>query len=199
MKFKKFILPVLASSIIFTSLFQTSSFANELNSNSDVEQAILNTFDEFNNDIANLIEENVSIENNIVTVKKIYLDKDGDRVESILKYDKPNYNERNSSGNTSTTMNKNIEGWGKASLSAEFDWYTQGMYKYIRCSSAYGSFSPENSNITSYISTTKTSNYVSIGKANATSNFNIKDRRTNKEKNTTLKIICDDNGNTSTN
>lgn len=195
-RFRKFILPVFIFSMIFTSSFPTSLFANELDL--DVEQEILNTFDEFNNDIVKLIDENVIVENNIVTVKKIYLDKDGDRVESILKYDKLNYNERNSSGNTSTTMNKNIDGWGKASLFAEFDWYKQGMYKYVRCSYASGSFSPENSNITSYISTNRTSDYVSFGKAQAISNFDMEDRRTGREKSTKLVITCDDNGNMST-
>ena len=79
-------------------------------------------------------------------------------------------------------MSKNINDWGKITLSAKFDWLKQGNFKYVSCSSASGSFYLVNSSITSRIQTTRTSNYVSVGKAEAKSVFYLTNKRNGKDK-----------------
>ena len=63
----------------------------------------------------------------------------GDKVESTLKYDK-SVKCSSDEGSTFIETSKNINSWDKISLSAKFDWFKQGNFKYVRCSSVSGSF-----------------------------------------------------------
>ena len=188
MSLKKFLMSIVSSTIIVSSM-STSVFAAE----NTLEKEIIKSFDDFNNDVSKLLDEKVEVIDDKVVITKLYIDKNGDKVESTLKYDK-SIKRSSDEGSTSTEMSKNIDGWGKISLSAKFDWFKQGNFKYVRCSSASGSFYPLNSSITSRIQTTKTSGYVSIGKAEAKSVFYLTDKRNGKDRDGQIIITCDDNG-----
>lgn len=117
----------IVSSTIIVSSMSTSVFATE----NTLEKEIVKSFDDFNNDVSKLLDEKVEVVGDKIVITKLYIDKNGDKVESTLKYDK--YVKRSSDeGSTSTEMSKNINGWGKISLSAKFDWFKQ---EYIRKSS----------------------------------------------------------------
>lgn len=95
------------------------------------------------------------------------------------------------------TRTKTLAGWGTLSITAGFEWYTEGMFSYVRCTGMTSSFIPDNDSVmvSGDISTSYTSNYVALGKANASANCTLVRHIFGTELNyLSLVIECSDEG-----
>ena len=105
-----------------------------------------------------------------------------------------------SEGRDSATRTRKINTWGTVTLTASFDWYTEGAFSYVRCSSASASHDLDEKAEVSTWKVTRTSNYVSVGKASGQVKYRFYNRTVPVEGiSGTLKITCTDTGTISDN
>jgi len=134
----------------------------------------------------------LSSHGNVVQTRGQYILSDGSRITDTVTYSMYGYYSK------VVTRTKSLAGWGVLSITATFDWYTEGLFSYVRCSSMTSSFTPSNSSVvvSGDISTSYTSNYVAIGKANATASCALCRHYTGElEMNyISLSIDCSDEG-----
>lgn len=194
-RLRKVVLPL--SLISMLALGSTNVFANEIvdntETNSQVEETILEQFEEYYNDVDTVISETSETIGNTKIIITTYIDKDGDTVTNTLSYE---INKSRSNEYTAyADLDKNISGWATINLKATFKYYTQGYFSYVKCSSAIGEVDLASESISAGKPViNKDSNYVTIGKADASISISMKDSRTDKTKNGSLTITCTDTG-----
>lgn len=79
MSFKKFLMSIVSSTIIVSSI-STSVFATE----NTLEKEIVKSFDDFNNGVSKLLDEKVEVVGDKIVITKLYIDKNGNKVESTF-------------------------------------------------------------------------------------------------------------------
>lgn len=118
-----------------------------------------------------IVSENTQFENNRKITTLVYQLQDGTVVTDTL--DEGNPTMRSNSGSDTVTRQKTVSGWGTLTVTGTFDWYTKFPFSYVRCSSMSSSYSG-NGEVTS-TNQSRTENYVSIGKAQATASYDLAD------------------------
>ena len=114
---------------------------------------------------AKLISEKEYVENDRRISEKIYEQEDGTIIIDTLNVGADLM--RSSNGSDTATRTRTISGWGSITITATFDWYTEGVFSYVRCSSMSASRSLASGVAVSTWTTSSTSNYVAIGTAKA--------------------------------
>lgn len=104
-------------------------------------------------------------------------------------------------GSTTTTRTKAISGWGSITIKAGFQWYTSGLFSYVKCTSMTASYTLTASSVAVKTwETSYTQDYVSIGKANAKVKYYFYNSSTpSYYKSGTFKITCTSSGTISDN
>lgn len=122
-----------------------------------------------------LLNTNTYYADNSKITTKTYQLSDGSIVTDTINEGNPNTRSKN--GSDVVTRTKTKDGWGTVTLTAYFDWYTKFPFSYVRCSSMTSSFDADDSNpsigIQGEIIEYYTSDYVSIGKAEASVTYNL--------------------------
>lgn len=102
---------------------------------------------------------------------------------------------RSSNGSDTATRTRSISQWGTITITASFDWYTEGLFSYVRCSGMSANYSMDEKAECSKWETSRTSNYVSIGRAEAQVNYRFHNSAFPAQyQEGTFKITCTDKG-----
>lgn len=143
-----------------------------------------------------LINHNVTYKDSQTVTTNVYILPDGSTIVDTIQHNFVEFYSKE--GSDTVTRTKTLNGWGSLTITASFDWYTKGMFSYVRCSSMTAYFTPNNSHgtVTYDISTSYTSKYVAIGKASATANCTLSRHYTGElEMNyLSFSIECSDEG-----
>lgn len=104
------------------------------------------------------------------------------------------------SGTDTATRTREISNWGKISLTASFQWYTEGLFSYVKCTSMSTSRSLNANAVVSTWETSRTNDYVSVGKAHAQVKYYFYNSQFPVQyTDGTFKITCTDSGTISDN
>ena len=160
-----------------------------ISASSDVDAALIG---------AQLISEKEYVENGRRISEKIYEQEDGTIIIDTLNVGANLL--RSSNGSDTATRTRTISGWGSITITATFDWYTEGAFSYVRCSSMSASRSLVSGVVVSTWTTSRTSNYVAIGTANAQVEYYFYNSAVPFQyQQGTFKITCTDDGSISDN
>lgn len=147
---------------------------------------------------AELIASTIDEENGRIITTNIYEQQDGTiitdelNVSAIATYSK--------NGSDTATRTRTISGWGSITITASFDWYTKGRFSYVRCSSMSAYYSMNSLAVNSKWDTSRTSDYVSIGKATAKVSYYFYNKSfPSQYQDGTFKVTCSDEGSISDN
>lgn len=192
---KKIVTGILASLLAMSSLTVTSfasapeldfdefnrfNYSIEIEDDTTLEGATLVDYEEYFND-------------GKYTTVKTYIQTDGTTIVDTFTINAAN--PYSPSGSDTATRTRDISGYASITLTGSFDWYTEGMFAYVRCSSVSASKTLHPSAGCSEWETSRTENYVSIGTANASVQYYFYDVNVPfAGKGGTFKITCDDTG-----
>lgn len=175
-----------------------TSFASEIPEDTSMYYSI-----EFENDSmlenATKIDEKTIRENGRISTITTYILEDGTRmVDTFTRGD--NLLSRSKSGSDTATRTRSLDEWGSISLTASFSWRTEGMFSYVKCTSASASKNLSSQAAVSTWDLTKTSDEVSIGTAKASIKYYIYNTIIHgQHRDGTLTIKCSDSGTISDN
>lgn len=105
-----------------------------------------------------------------------------------------------SEGRDTATRTRKLSDWGTITITATFDWYTEGAFSYVKCVDMDATKRLSSGAVASKWEKSSTSDYVSLGKAKAQVSYYIydKDIPTNHTDGT-FTITCSDSGTISDN
>ena len=105
-----------------------------------------------------------------------------------------------SEGSDTVTRKREISQWGSVTITASFQWYTEGFFSYVKCSSMTSSYSINSQVIVTKWEESYTKDYVSIGKAEAKVAYKfVNSIIPTQFIDKTFKITCTDSGTISDN
>ncbi len=147
---------------------------------------------------ATLISSVESIEGDRRITVKTYKDGDGTIIIDTLNVYA--YPLRSPNGSDTAIRTRTISGWASITIIANFDWYTEGYFSYVRCSSMSTGRTLQPGVVVDTWNTSRTENYVSIGSAKAeVEYFFHHDNVPYQYKEGTFRITCTDSGTISDN
>ncbi len=146
--------------------------------------------------------EVISSQSNIIderlVLETVYQQSDGTIITDTLIYSAIAPLSEN--GSDTVTRIRTISGWGTISITASFDWYTKNLFSYVRCSSMSATYSINSGVVVSTWETDHSSEYLSIGKAEASVNYYMYNSAVPFQfQEGTFKITCSDSGTISDN
>lgn len=142
---------------------------------------------------ATLVDENTTVNNGLETTVKTYILPDG--TEVIDTFNKPVIEARSKEGTATTTRSRTITNWGTIKITAKFQWYTKGLFSYVKCNSMTATKSLASTAVASTWKTSYTKDYVSIGKATASVDYHLTNSKFPLQyQKGTFKITCKDTG-----
>lgn len=135
-----------------------------------------------------------------VQIVRTYSNDDGTVVNDIVNI---NYSTtRSLDGDITVQRSSNAAGFTTVSLIATFDWYEDGLYSYVQCSSmaAWYTSTAFSNVVCQYFNQNKSNGYVKIGKAFAEVSYKFYNKDYPAQAtNDTFKITCTDTGTVSDN
>lgn len=149
-------------------------------------------------DSGKLIDSKVKMNGEKKTIEKTYELQDGTTIIDTFEYTA--IRPMSAKGNDTAQRTLTISGWATISITASFDWYTEGMFSYVRCYSMTTDRKLEENVAVGKWDKSRTSNYVSIGSANAQVDYYFyNSKNPTQKKSGTFKITCKDDGTISDN
>ena len=194
---RKTILPLFLTLFLLFS-FSTVATASELqvNPNPTIKYSI-----DFEDDLlvgATLLSETQEIINGRIITTSIYELSDGTIMTDI--FERAFINARSKNGSDTATRTRKLDEWGSITLTASFKWRTEGMFSYVKCTSASASRDLDSNAVVSKWLLTRTEDEVSMGKANATLSYNMYNRQAPFQyRDGSVRITCSDSGTISDN
>lgn len=145
-------------------------------------------------------QEVTNLESNNVQIVRTYLSDDGNTVNDIVNiiYSKT----RSTDGDITVQRSSNAAGFTTVSLSATFDWYLDGLYSYVQCSTmaAWYTSTAFSNVVCQYFNQNKSNGYLKMGKAFAEVSYKFYNKDYPAQAtNDTFKITCTDTGTVSDN
>lgn len=149
-------------------------------------------------DDSSLISEISYIENNRYITEEVYKLSDGTKIIDTM--DRSALMLASDSGSDTVTRKRTISSWGTITISATFKWYKDGMFSYVKCSSMSASRSLDSKAQVGTWETSRTKDYVAIGKASAQVKYYFYNKQNpTQHQEGTFKVTCTDTGSISDN
>jgi hypothetical protein len=214
-------LPFLITTGIITSTLPTSAFALEqgaqidFNSEQYVEDSNVTLSEDKTIDVeqidnliciendelledASLIDEETTKDGKEITNTKTYELEDGTKVIDTLSYHENILRSKN--GKDTVSRTRTVKDWFSISITATFQWYTEGFFSYVKCNSMSAYYVTFKSAVKSVFSKTHTTDYKAIGKAKASVEYKFYNLKIPQQyKKGTFTITCTDTGTISDN
>lgn len=187
---------ILCIAIVMMMLLSVSAFAAE----SKLEPYVSYSIDAQVPDLEGTIclSSDSYIENGRLITTEVYQMPDGTIITDTLN--RSAFAMYSSEGSDTVTRTKKISGWGSFTLTGNFDWYTEGMFSYVRCSSASGSHDLDKNAVLSGFNVTKSEGYIKLGTAYAKLAYKAYNKQIPAQGiNGSFKITCSDDGKISDN
>lgn len=166
-----------------------------------IDESNLKCFVDIEDDMleeAEIISEETRLDGDRLIIEKVYRQSDGTLITDTLNVSAVAQYSKN--GSDTTTRTRNISNWGTITITASFDWYTQGMFSYVKCTSMSASHALDSKAVVSKWETSCTDKYVSIGKAKAQVEYYFYNSEVPYQyQDGTFKITCSDSGTISDN
>lgn len=190
---KKITTLFLIGAIIFN--IDSNAYAKQLQEND--KNSYENASEESDEDVllsdAVLISSDTYTEGGKEVICDIYLKPDGTKVIDTLAID--SLTVYSTQGTKSATRTREITGWGTVTLTANFTWYTEIPFSYVKCTYADYSFSLDSKVALNNIRLSYTKDYVSIGKASAKVSYYMYNKTFPAQFiDSSFKITCTDTG-----
>lgn len=142
---------------------------------------------------ATLLNTDSYIVDGRLTTVKTYELPDGTKVIDTLTVSA--FRPYSANGTDTATRTREISSWGKITLTASFQWYTEGLFSYVKCTRMSASRSLNAGAVASTWETSYTKDYVSIGKASAQVKYYFYNSQFPVQyTDGTFKITCTDSG-----
>lgn len=144
------------------------------------------------------ISEENYIKNGRAITKTVYQQKDGTLITDT--FDVSAVATLSKNGTDTATRTRSISGWGTITITAGFQWYTEGLFSYVKCTSMSASYSLASKVKVDTWEKSYTKNYVKIGKAKAQVEYYFYNSNAIfQHQSGTFKITCSDSGTISDN
>lgn len=144
---------------------------------------------------ATIINETLSNpEPNVYELNRTYQLEDGTIVNDILTVEESMM--RSKEGKNTVTRKTDASNFSTVYICATFDWYEQGLWSYVQCSSMAAYHVDKSSSVgTSYFNSSKSEGYKQNGKAHAQVNYRFYNKDLPIQScEGTFKVTCSDNG-----
>ena len=178
-----------------------TSFAAESNTGEAETPTVEYSIDMENSELsgATHVSSDTYIENGRMITVDVYELQDGTIITDT--FERSAVAQFSKEGSDTVTRTRTISGWITINLTASFDWYTEGAFSYVRCSSMSTSRSnPDSKIVISKWDESYTSNYVSIGSAKASLEYYMyNSKNPTQNQSGTFTIKCTDTGSISDN
>lgn len=141
-----------------------------------------------------LNEKKSVISSNIVEINRTYLDSNNNTTSDIVTIT------RSSSGSDIVTRQSQISNFTIVEITASFDWYTSGLFSYVRCSGMSACYTQHTNLGCSRFTKSQSDGYVSVGSAYAQVSYYFYNTQIPVQyQEGTFKITCTDSGTISDN
>lgn len=196
-KVRKMILSIVIALFMLISTSNTTAFAMETGDTNVPPYSIEIEGDTLLEN-ATLLDTDSYVVNGRLTTVKTYELTDGTKIIDTLTVSA--FRPYSANGTDTATRTREISTWGKITLTASFQWYTEGLFSYVKCTSMSASKSLNAGAVASTWETSYTKDYVSIGKASAQVKYYFYNSKVPVQyTDGTFKITCTDTGTISDN